>query len=131
MTKKQMMVSAHKIAKQIVKFVGDYMVALSLALKEVWRQVKTYNKKRFGAEAIYSAAARLTYPKVEAKKDQNVDGVPAWIIRKNLSQNEAYAVLNECSGSTVIRETEKAVLVSFDTEYGKIEMWSPKSVLVA
>lgn len=129
MTKKQMMISAHAIAKQIVEFTENYQIALSLALKEVWRQVKLYNKKRFGVEAIWSAAARICRP-VE-KKDENVDGVPAWIIRKNLGQSEAYAVLNECNGSSVIRETEKAVLVSFDTNYGVVEMWSPKSVLVA
>lgn len=42
-----MMKSAHKIAKMIKHLVGDYMIALKLALKEVWRLVKTYKKKAF------------------------------------------------------------------------------------
>lgn len=130
MTKKHMMVSAHRIAKEIVKEVGDYMIALKLALKEVWRQVKKYNKKRFGWHAIYSAAGRLCYEK-PVYKNENVEGVPTWIIEKNLSSNEAYAVLNESPTVSFKRETEKAILVDFHTDYGHIEMWCPKSVMVA
>ncbi|EPQ9603941.1 hypothetical protein ACUYUN_002593 [Staphylococcus pseudintermedius] len=59
MKKRHMMKSAHKIAKEIVFLVGDYMIALKLALKEVWRLVKTYNKKRFTEISIFTTAARL------------------------------------------------------------------------
>ncbi|WP_180895955.1 hypothetical protein [Staphylococcus pseudintermedius] len=44
MKKRHMMKSAHKIAKEIVFLVGDYMIALKLALKEVWRLVKLTTK---------------------------------------------------------------------------------------
>ena len=131
MTKKSMMKAAHKIAKRIVEYVGNYMVALQIALKEVWRQVKTYNKKRFGAWAIESAAARLATPKVEKESVDSAFGIPAWIIRKNLNSNEAYAVLNQSSSMNVVRETEKAQLVEFETDFGTVQLWTPKSVLVA
>ncbi|MCH4010612.1 hypothetical protein [Furfurilactobacillus sp.] len=66
--------SAHKIAKEIVDECGDYQIALSFALKEVWRQVKTYDKKRFGDVAIMSAAFKLMTPKQD--KNRNYFGVP-------------------------------------------------------
>lgn len=128
MKKAMLMKSAHRIAKEINWKVGNYSIALSIALKEVWRQVKQYDKKRFGEIAIISAAQRLTTPKVQ---NTNVYGVPAWIIRKNLSQEEAYAVMNQSNSMNVVRETEKAEYVEFDTDFGTVQMWTPKSVLVA
>ncbi|TDM12646.1 hypothetical protein [Macrococcus bovicus] len=130
MNKKHMMVSAHRIAQRIVKEVGNYSIALSLALKEVWRQVKTYNKKRFGWEAIYSAERRLCTPKQQSS-NKNVGGVPEWIIRKNLTTEEAFAVINSYSQVTIRKETEKAVLVDFHTDWGHVSMWCPKSVMAA
>lgn len=58
MTKRNMMKTAHAIAQEIVDEVGDYQIALSIALKEVWRQVKLYDKKRFGDVAVLTAAQR-------------------------------------------------------------------------
>lgn len=129
MKKATLMKSAHRLAHEIVGDYGDYQIALSFALKEVWRQVKLYDKKRFGNVAIITAAQRLTTYKF--KKHTDIFGVPEWIICKNLSQEEAYAVLNECNFMLVNRETEKAELVAFDTDFGTITMWTPKSVLVA
>ncbi|MEK0384972.1 hypothetical protein [Lacticaseibacillus paracasei] len=129
MTKHNMMKAAHAIAREIVNEVGDYQIALSIALKEVWRQAKMYGKKRFGDVSVLTASQRL----VTLKKDRNANiyGVPAWIIKKNLSQDEVSAVLTCTAGISIVRETEKAQLVRFDTDFGKIEMWTPKSVLVA
>ena len=61
--------------------------------------------------------------------DNNAKFIPAWIMQKNLSQNQLYAVRAEGENPDVVRETEKAVLVAWFTEYGKVEMWCPKSVL--
>lgn len=55
--------------------------------------------------------------------------IPAWIIKKNLSFEERYAVLNECNSIEVKHQTEKAALLKFDTDYGNIKMWCPKSVI--
>lgn len=129
MTKRNMMKYAHQLAKLLVEETGDYQIALSFALKEVWRQVKLYDKKRFTKNSIMSAYVRLRHPR--RNNNQNVFGIPTWIIRKNLTNEEAYAVLNECDSMKVVRETEKAQLVEFSTNYGLVKMWTPKSVLVA
>lgn len=36
MNKRDLMIKAHKIAKATARLVGDYMVAMKLALKKVW-----------------------------------------------------------------------------------------------
>ena len=59
MTKRNMMKAAHAIAQELVDEVGDYQIALSIALKEVWRQVKLYDKKRFGDLAVLTAAQQI------------------------------------------------------------------------
>lgn len=129
MTKHNMMKAAHSIARESVDEVGDYQIALSIALKEVWRQAKLYGKKRFGDVAVLTASQRLVTPKED--RNANIYGVPTWIIKKNLSQDEASAVLSRTAGMSIVRETEKAQLVRFDTDFGNVEMWTPKSVLVA
>lgn len=54
--------------------------------------------------------------------------LPKWFINKNLSQNQAYAVSVEGYGKAV-KETEKAIDIEFTTDYGKIWIWCPKSIL--
>ncbi|HJB78500.1 MAG TPA: hypothetical protein H9767_03315 [Candidatus Nosocomiicoccus stercorigallinarum] len=129
MNKKEMMKAAHKIAKQLVKHTENYGIALSMAMKHVWNIAKI-GVRQINDMGVQSAVANLT-KQSQPKVSRNVDGVPEWIIRKNLNENQAYAVLNENNKTFVVRETEKAKLFKFDTEYGYIEMWSPKSVLVA
>jgi len=135
MTKKNMMRYAHQLAKKLVKETENYQIALSFALKEIWRQVKLYNKKRFTKYSIATAFDRIGNPNYRKMFDSNTNsdvyGVPAWIIKNNLNNDESYAVLNECDSMSVVRETEKAQLVEFVTNYGKVTMWTPKSVLVA
>lgn len=54
--------------------------------------------------------------------------IPDWILEKNLSNEERYAV--SCSYSYwVEKETEKAILVYWATDYGRVSCWVPKSVL--
>lgn len=135
MTKRNMMRYAHQLAKLLVKQTGDYHIALSFALKEIWRQVKLYDRKRFTKYSIRTAYDRIGNPNyrkmVNKKENEHVFGVPAWVIKRNLTPDESYAVLNEANSMTTVRETEKAKLVKFDTNYGFIEVWTPKSVLVA
>ena len=54
--------------------------------------------------------------------------LPRWFINKNLSQNQAYAVSVEGCGKAV-KETEKAIDIEFTTDYGKVWLWCPKSIL--
>lgn len=116
---------SHKVAKGLVKKTGNYMIALQFAMKYVWGMVRR-GKMRIGAKTIARIVATLSAPRVEA----NINGVPMWIIEKNLSTEEASAV--QCGHPTtkVVRETEKAINVMFITDFGNIFMWCPKSVLV-
>lgn len=50
--------------------------------------------------------------------------LPAFIQDKMSSE-----VLDINAGGSVVRETEKAVLVSYSTSYGSSEVWVPKSVI--
>lgn len=132
MKKAHLMKKAHEIAKGIVNIVGDYTIALSMSLKEVWRLIKKYNKKRMGQDATQNAIIRLTTTKEEKRVAQFVHGlIPYWIINKNLSNEEAFAVMNYTQSCDVAisRETEKAVLFGFITDFGTVKMWCPKSVL--
>jgi hypothetical protein len=54
--------------------------------------------------------------------------LPRWFINKNLSQSQAYAVSVEGCGKAV-KETEKAIDIEFTTDYGKVWLWCPKSIL--
>lgn len=131
MSKKMIMVNAHRIAKRIVKAYEDYAIALKFALKYVWNMVKKYNKKRFGKMAMFNAEYNLTTSNHDKEVWHSVDGVPNWFIEENLDQQEAFAVENYHYGSAVVRETEKAQWVEFDTDFGSIRLWVPKSILVA
>jgi hypothetical protein len=133
MTKKHLMKSAHKIAKGINKVVGNYQIALSIALKEVWRQVKLYEKKRFGSMAIENAIDRLTETKEEKEsKNYSFGIIPNWIMQKNLT-NQQLMALNTATVAdmAVVRETEKAKQFAWTTDFGMVTMWAPKSVLKA
>lgn len=55
--------------------------------------------------------------------------IPEWIINKNLDANQLYAIRAEGEDASLARETEKAILVEWSTEFGRVSMWCPKSVL--
>lgn len=131
MTKRHIFKTAHKIAKEIVREVGDYQIALSIALKEIYRQIKLYNKKRFGQEAVYNAIYRLTTSKEERYIINNyTSGIPNWFLTQNLSSQEYYAVQMAGPGDVYqVKETEKAVRLCFIAEgYGTATLWVPKSL---
>lgn len=54
--------------------------------------------------------------------------IPYWFISKNLTRAQADAIVGE--RMTVERETEKAVLVKWNTDYGFVTLWTPKSIIV-
>ena len=55
--------------------------------------------------------------------------VKEWFINKNFNQNERYGI-SVADRSYIERETEKAVLVRWETEFGNITSWIPKSCLL-
>lgn len=131
MSKKNLMKQAHKLAKKIVEKVGDYMIALKLALKKIWVMVKA-GRKKMSDTAFKSAVYELTYQ----KKDYNgpeffwlgSKGIPVWLMEKNLDQTELWGA-QLAYNIGVERETEKALLLCFETDFGNITMWTPKSVV--
>ena len=130
MTKKHIFTTAHKIAKGIVKEVGNYQIALQMALKEVYRQVKMYDKKRFGKEAISSAIYRLgTSNELKAfdRESENYRyGVAKWFFDKEFTTKQRQMLI-KIEDEIVVKKTEKAYKIAFFTEYGLFEKWIPKS----
>lgn len=131
---KGIMTKAHRIAKYIVLRTEDYRIALSFALKLVWEDTSVEWNLRQIVE--YYNESLDTYNRgVTGEVEQDTDFVdyenaiiPDWILIKNLTEGERSAVLASYD-RTVKHETAKAVLFRFETDYGWIEMWAPKSVL--
>ena len=129
MTKKQMMIQAHKMAKKLVAKTGNYMIALKFALKQIWAMVKA-GRKRMSESAFKGAIYDLTHKPYNGPAFFwfGKMGIPEWLMAKNLNQAEnqgahlAYSIHAK-------RETAKALLVEFETEFGNIDMWAPKSVV--
>lgn len=53
--------------------------------------------------------------------------IKKWFLDKNFSQSEKYAMT--VTEPKVERETEKAKLIKWDTEFGIISSWIPKSCI--
>lgn len=120
------MVSAHNVAKLIVTMVGDYQIAMSIALKFVYKCEKEGNVLH-----VKDAARQAFVPK-------SVAGVPAWAIKKDFGRASADDILFFTVNFETIKETEKAIQISFDTknphENGYVDhhkAWVAKSILVA
>ena len=131
---KELMTKAHRIAKHIKIRTKDYSIALSFALKLVWADLtKEWNFRQI---AEYFEASLETYNQAVAptkvvnndETDYSKAIIPSWLIMKNLTQHERSAV-NEAYNQVAKVITAKAVLFQFDTPYGNVEMWAPKSVL--
>lgn len=56
-------------------------------------------------------------------------GVKDWFLTKNLSEGERYAY-SVGDGAYIARETDKAVLIKNDTDFGTVSFWCPKSCLL-
>lgn len=54
--------------------------------------------------------------------------VKQWFIDKNFTPEERYAA--DVSDLTIIKETEKAVLIKFVSDFGTFTKWIPKSCLM-
>lgn len=129
MTKKALMTAAHKLASKLVAKTDNYMIALKFALKQIWAMVKA-GRKRMSESAFNHAIYELTHKPYEGPKFfwSGKQGVPEWLMQKNLSHAE-YDGAHQAYSVYASRETVKAVLVNFDTDFGKIAMWAPKSVV--
>ena len=52
-----------------------------------------------------------------------------WFLNNNFTDNERYLIT--VSTTSIERETEKAVLVKFQNDFGSFKSWIPKSVILA
>ncbi|GHV37334.1 hypothetical protein FACS18949_17560 [Clostridia bacterium] len=55
--------------------------------------------------------------------------IKTWFLVKEFNENERYAI-SVCDSETIVRETEKAILVKWVTEFGTITRWIPRSALM-
>lgn len=53
--------------------------------------------------------------------------IESWFLNKNFSQNERMVI--EAGEYEINKETEKAVNVTFTSDYGNITRWIPKSAI--
>ena len=107
------------------------MIALKLALKKIWVMVKA-GRKKMSDTAFKSALYELIHQKKEYNGPEffwlGSKGIPVWLMEKNLDQTELWGA-QLAYNIGVERETEKALLLCFETDFGNITMWTPKSVV--
>lgn len=130
MSKKMIMKNAHRIARSINYSVGCYAIAYKVALKYVWNSVKTYDKRSFGDIAFDNAVAKIEQGiSLFGHANEYYDGIPEWILRKNLDGYDYEAVTGHFNRTETVRETEKAIDFKIVTDFGDVYVWVPKSVI--
>lgn len=67
----------------------------------------------------------VTFLVEESKKEIEIK---SWFVLKNFSSEERYA--ESVSDKEIVRETEKAVLIKFVSDFGTFTKWIPKSCLM-
>ena len=73
-------------------------------------------------------AKALTGNPNEIDYNERIRYIPEWFLSKNLDQQQLYAT-RVADNAYVTKETEKAFLANWDTEYGKVSTWVPKSLV--
>ena len=92
--------------------------------------MKTYDKKRFGTQAISSAIYNLGTSKEDKAFDRESEnyryGVAKWFFEKEFTTAQR-KMLIKIEDEVIVKETEKAYKIAFFTEFGLFEKWIPKS----
>lgn len=100
-------------------------IKMGMGGKYTGRKINRLSKKareeddRADADAKEEVERQIKYEKA---------GVPKWYLNQKLSQGEAYAASTSGDWS-VRRESDKAVLMRADTDYGHVDVWVPKSIM--
>ncbi len=84
-----------------------------------WRRQTVMEQAVAMATAEYDAKHAGKAPSLD-------DSIPEWVLDKKLGQGERYA-WSVGDGARIKRETDKAVLVENNTDYGRVSFWMPKS----
>lgn len=56
--------------------------------------------------------------------------VKDWFLAKNLNSDQQF-IVRVADDMWVMKETEKAVLLIADSDYGKVQFWCPKSCVIS
>ena len=121
MNKSEIFKKAHSLAKNPLQALANksYKERLSFGLKRAYAIAK--------AEIVKASKVAKT----TLTSTSQIATVAEWIVKKNLTCSESTVVINYCDCQGVVeRETEKAVLVRFDSKFGFVKSWFPKSTLV-
>lgn len=73
-----------------------------------------------------SAALKQSW--ASEKASRRVFSIKSWFLNKEFNANERIAIIGV--SPVMVRETEKAVFLSWNTSYGVVTRWVPKSCLV-
>lgn len=65
---------------------------------------------------------------LEEKNNTKEIEIKSWFVLKNFTSEERYA--ESVSDKEIVRETEKAVLIKFVSDFGTFTKWIPKSCLM-
>lgn len=140
------MKASHQVAKYLVSRTGNYEIALSFAMKAVWsvaKRVEASNERRVAkgnSSLVKTPNVKLYFAKAMSavRKSAAYDfifGVPTWIIREN--EVESGLIINWAVSAETVKETEKAVQITFNVDRPKDHyestrtIWVPKSVMAA
>lgn len=88
---------------------------LKKIMKMAWKLMKM-NKGYLFSECLKEAWKASKIKSTEIK---------SWFINKNFNSDEIFVI--GCSESSIEKETEKACLVKFNSKYGTLKKWIPKS----
>ena len=88
---------------------------LKIVMKKAWELMKM-NKGYLFSECLKEAwrAAKIKSNEIKT-----------WFISKNFTSDEQF--IADCSEKSIEKETQKACLVKFNSKYGVIRKWVPKS----
>ncbi len=81
-------------------------------------------------KAIFGECLKMAW--AESKlTNQQYYGVKNWFINKNFNSQEAYIINLACNSKEfiILKETEKAVFIQFNSDFGSLKSWFPKSTL--
>lgn len=91
--------------------------------------IKQYRVKINDRNFIVKAEnQRQAILKVKAVIRDNI-GIPSWFLQKSLTKDQLNAIKFETLQK--VSETDKAVKVRWNTDYGSIQLWVPKSILIS
>lgn len=91
-----------------------------------WTLAKQGASKFGGSSKEYFAVAlKIAYV---STKDVQYVGIKSWFIDKNFSPDELF--ICETTTFAILKETEKAVQLIWNSKYGKMFKWVPKSCML-